>query len=462
MKRLRTLIGSGLLALFLCPAAGAEGEEGAWDTYTGYWDDWIERLEPLDLYGLTSQLPQGVFGIKWEWNTRKAAGRFDAHRRRTPILEPLEIGDDEENPDLALDLGASGGGGGITMQFSYGITDPLDFYFEVGLQRMNVQMRPKLNRLNPELMSALYLVDIMDGYEPINSDWFDENGCVKDEYANEAAAWLLRVLPRLGWPSLMEGDSYPADKGPGKVYDSNGYVLADINLGFSWNYFRNSRWSGALTGRVYLPTGGLAHPNNSLMLGTGPGLDRGTGSFGFSFTKGYDVRLYKYGYWIDIIISAEVSAGYHFKSRRRYPDFPKPTEGGELMLSEVPELQQIFSDMSDLTGKTYEYTPGVGVSAQGGIGIAFLVFDVGCNIGYQYAQEPELNADYRFETMMSVLEMQAAGHYEILRCAAGFNLMPLYIPLQVHYQYEKNIGGRNTLIFSDNHWITLQGYIPTY
>jgi len=118
--------------------------------------------------------------------------------------------------------------------------------------------------------------------------------------------------------------------------------------------------------------------------------------------------------------------------------------------------------MSDLTGKTYEYTPGVGVSAQGGIGIGFLMFDVGCNIGYQYAQEPELDADYYFETMVRNFELQVAGHYEILRCAAGFNLMPLYIPIQVHYQYEKNIGGRNTIIFSDNHWITIQGYLPTY
>ena len=58
--------------------------------------------------------------------------------------------------------------------------------------------------------------------------------------------------------------------------------------------------------------------------------------------------------------------------------------------------------------------------------------------------------------------MQAAGHYEIMRCAAGFNLLPLYIPLQIHYQYEKNIGGRNTLIFDNNHWITIQGYIPTF
>ena len=63
--------------------------------------------------------------------------------------------------------------------------------------------------------------------------------------------------------------------------------------------------------------------------------------------------------------------------------------------------------------------------------------------------------------MVQALELTLAGHYEILRVAAGINLIPFYVPLQIHYQYEKNIGGRNTLFFTDNHWITVQGYFPT-
>lgn len=436
--------------------------EGLFDSYTDYWEEWFARIEKLDLYGVTAQLPQGVFGFKWEWNMRDAVGRYNSHRVRTPILEPIEFGADEDNPDLALDLGASGGGGGITMQFSYGITDPLDFYFELPLQRMRVKMRPKLVRVNPFYLAAINSYAAMDGYPGASADWFDEEGYVKERYANEAAAWFLGYLPHLGRPAMLDESDYHPTKGPGKVYDSNGYVLADINLGFSWNYLRNERWSGALTGRVYLPTGNLAHPNNSLTMATGPGLDRGTGSFGVSFTKGYDVRVYQYEYWFGLILSAEFQAAYFFKSRRRYPDFPKPTEGGNRLLDILDPERMYFPDMSDLTGKSYEYTPGLSAGAQFGVSVSVLMFDAGCNIGYQYAQEPELNADWRFETMVKNLEMQAAGHYEIMRCAAGFNLLPLYIPIQVHYQYEKNIGGRNTLIFDNNHWITIQGYIPTF
>ena len=449
MARVRRLIGVVMLALCLAPVASAEG---FFEKYTNYWDEWFERIVELDLYGLTSQLPQGVFAYKIEWNTRDAVGRFNNHRVRTPILEPITFGGDDENPLLSLDLGASGGGSGITLQFSYGITDPLDFYMEVGLQRMNVQMRPSLGRADP------LLVAIAGG----NPDWFNADGTVKERYAQDAAAWFLDLLPELGRPAMRDPGVWPTDLGPGKEYDSDGYVLADINLGFSWNYHRNSRWSGALTGRVYLPTGGLANPNNSLTLATGPGLDRGTGSFGFSFTKGYDVRLYQYEHWVGLVLSAEVTAGYFFKSKRRYPDFPKPTARGNQLLDMLDPDRAYFPDMSDLTGKSYEYTPGIGAAAQLGFSVAFLMFDAGCSVGYQFSQEPELNADWRFETMVKNLEMQANGHYEILRCAAGANLLPLYVPFQIHYQYEKNIGGRNTMIFGNNHWVTIQGYIPTY
>jgi len=435
--------------------------ESAWERYTGYWDEWFKRVEDLDLYGLTSQLPQGVFGIKWEWNKRDAVGRFDSHRVRTPIIQPIEFGE-EDNPMLSLDLGASGGGYGITMQYSYGITDPLDFYFELPLQKANIQMRPKLQRVDPFALALINSYMTRDNYPTADPAWFNDDGTVKAAYANEASAWFLNYLTHLGRPSLIDDSRYSEELGPGKDYDTGGYVLADINMGFSWNYYRSHRWSGAFTGRVYLPTGSLADPNNSLTLGTGPALDRGTGSFGVGFTKGFDIRLYQYKYWFGLVFSTEFTAAYFFKSHRRYPDFPKPTEGGNALLDMLDPNRQYFPDMSDLTGKSYEYTPGLGVAAQMGLNVAFLMMDAGCSVGYQYMQEPELNADWRFETMVKALEMQAAGHYEILRCAVGINLIPLYIPLQIHYQYEKNIGGRNTLIFDNNHWITIQGYIPTY
>ncbi|MBN2494177.1 MAG: hypothetical protein JXR96_06280 [Deltaproteobacteria bacterium] len=435
--------------------------QGLLDGYTAYWDDWVERLEDMDLYGLTAQLPKGVFAFKFEWNMRNAVGRYNHHRVRTDMVEPIAFGE-EGQEDLMLDLGASGGGGGITMQFSYGLTDPLDFYFELPFQYMNIQMRPKLLKLNPDYLTVINSLLSGTGYPRANPDWFDENGMTLDEFANEASAWFLGYLPRLGRPPMSTSGPYPEDKGPGKEFDSNGWMLADINLGFSWNYFRSARWSGALTGRVHLPTGNTADPNNALTMGTGPAIDQGTGSFGIGATKGYDVRIFRYKHWIDIVASAELTATYYFKSKRRYPDFPAATSDGNAILDLLDKERNYFPDMSDLTGKTYEYTPGVGVDANIGLSISCLMIDFGANLGYSYAQEPELKADWRFEQMVRNLEMQAAGHYEVLRVAAGINLFPFYVPLQIHYQYEKNIGGRYTLIFDDNHWITVQGYLPTF
>jgi len=435
------------------------GAEGFFKKYTDFWDGILEKVIELDLYGVTAQLPQGIFSFKIDWNMRRAAGRYTSHRQRTAMVEPITFGE-EGSEMLILDLGASGKGGGVTMQFSYGVTDPLDFYFELPFQYMDVQVRPKLTKLDP--IAAMLINGFLPaGYPQIDYDWFDENGVTRDEYLNAASAWFVGYLPRLGRPSMGDPDNYPDDLGPGKGYHSGGLVLADINMGFSWNYYRSARWSGAFTGRVYLPTGNIGDPSNSLTFGTGPGIDRGVGSFGVGFTQGYDIRLYQYKHWISLIISAEFTASYFFKSHRAYPDFPKPTADGERLLDMLDPERAYFPDMSDLTGKSFEYTPGFGCGALLQLGISSMIFDVGLGIGYSYAQEPEMNADYRFETMVRNLEMMLAGHYEVFRVAVGVNLIPFYIPLQIQYQYEKNIGGRNTLIFDQNHWVTVKGYLPT-
>jgi hypothetical protein len=446
-----------LVVLYLTPVSA--GEDGFWKKYTDYWDGLLEKVIELDLYGVTAQLPQGIFSVKYEWNMRNAGGRYDSNRNRTPMAPPISFG--EEGSELLIaDLGASGGGGGITMQFSYGITDMLDFYFELPFIYLDVQLRPKLRKVDPgaNLVINSYLPE---GYPQLDPSWFDGQGFAKDEFLNEASAWFLRYLPRLGRPGIGDPDNYPEDLGPGAAYHSNGWILNDINLGFSWNFFRSHRWSGAFTGRVSLPTGNIANPNESLTMGTGPKVDFGTGSFGIGFTQGYDLRVYNYEHWVDIIVSAEFSASYFFKSHRKYPDFPKPTADGNRLLDLLDAERNYFPDLSDLTGKSFGYTPGFGADAMVTLGISSLIFDVGVGIGYSYTSEPEFEADWRFIKMVQALELTLAGHYEILRVAAGINLIPFYVPLQIHYQYEKNIGGRNTLFFTDNHWITVQGYFPT-
>jgi hypothetical protein len=249
--------------------------------------------------------------------------------------------------------------------------------------------------------------------------------------------------------------------GPGKAYHSHGLVLADINCGFSWNFFRNARWSGAFTGRVYYPPGNVAEPNNALTLGTGPEIDRGVGAFGVGMTQNYDLRIFKYKYWVDIILSAEFGASYRFQSHRRYPDFPKPSTLGNSLLDLLDPERAYFPDMADLTGKTYDYTAGFSANAALGLGISVLIFDFSATIGYGYFQEPVLDADPRFETMVRNLEMQAAGHLGAFKLAVGVNLIPFYVPLQIHYQYQQDIDGQNMIFFTKNHWLTIKGYLPT-
>jgi hypothetical protein len=449
-----------LLGMTLFLSAGSAQAKEVWQSYTDYWDEIINKVDSLDLYGITAQVPQGIFSFKMEYNHRRAAGRYNKARQRTAIVEPITFGGDPENPLLMMDLGASGSGGGMTMQFSYGISDFLNFYFELPFQFMEVQMRPSLIQMNP-LARALLNSYTPSDYPVIEQDWFDANGMTLAEYHHQAAEWFLNYLPRLGRPSMNAAGGYPQDLGPGKSYNSNGWVLADINLGFSWNYYRSKHWSGGLTGRMYFPTGGLADPNNSLTLGTGPEIDRGTGALGIGFSKGYDVRLFRYKHWIDVIVSGEFTAAYYFKSKRRYPDFPKPTADGESLLALLDPERMYFPDMSDLTGQAYAYTPGLGCDAKLALGVNFLFFTTSASLAYSYKQEPEINADIRFETMVRNLEMQLAGHYEIMRLSAGINLIPFYIPLEIHYQYEKVVGGRNVLIFDQNHWLTVKGYLPT-
>ncbi len=453
------MLGGLVLGLMLGAVPVRAEEKGAWEQYRNYWDEMLEKVVDLDLYGVTAQLPEGIFGFKYEWNMRDASGRFDSRRVRTEMSPPIAFGE-EGDEILMLDMGVSGGGGGVTMQFSYGITDMLDFYFELPFTQATVQMRPKMSKLAP--FGALLINSMLpEGYPEIDTSWFDQDGNTIDEHLNEASAWLLGYLPRLGRPVAGDPNNYPADLGPGSTYRSNGLVLADINMGFSWNFLRNERWSGAFTGRVYFPTGNIANPNSSLTLGTGPKIDWGTGSFGAGFTQGYDLRLFKYKHWIDVILSAEFSAVYYFKSHRRYPDFPEPTEDGNALLDLLDPERNYFPDMHDLTGKNYGYTPGLGSDAMLTLGLTSLIFDAGISVGYRYASEPELDGDWRFVNMVKGLELQLAGHYEIMRVSAGINLLPFYVPIQIYYQYEKNIGGRNTLIFEHNHWITVKGYIPT-
>lgn len=442
-----------------------EGSEGWLKTYTEFFDGYLDPVLDMDLYGNTAQLPRGVFSFKVEYNRRRAQSRRDDHGGQIDLVRPILLGD-KDNPMLEMDFGAEGQGGGVALQFAYGFTDRVNVYVELPFQYMDIQMRPKLRRLNA-LTAAFINGGLPAGYPAFDLNWLEtpadptKAARVKEEYLNEASAWLMGYMTRLGRPPLGDPGDYREDLGPGKAFHSDGLMLADVNLGLSWNFFRNRRWSGGLIGRLIFPTGNVADPNNSVQLATGADIGRGTGSFGVGFTQAYDLRLFKHKHWFDAILAAEFKGAYYFASSRRYPDFPKPTPDAEAILDQVDPERSFLPDMSDLSGTSYVQTPGFGCDVGLSLMLSSLIFEGAVMLGYAYAQEPELEADPRFKSMVSNFEMQLAGTYNILRVAGGINLVPLYIPLRISYRWEKNIGGRNTLIFDNNHTITIKGYLPT-
>lgn len=409
------------------PDKAADAQDlGAFDRYVRFWEREIDRIMGMDLYGVSSQLPTGYLSVKWQWDMIKAGNRFDGRRKLGPVFQPIEF-DLNGDKQLSVDLDLSGKGGGHTFQFSYGITDPIDFYFEIPFLYMNLAFDPKTaeidsegNRIGPAAAALLG---------------------VTDRKAYSGQDFMCSTLRQLGRPT------------PGQKYKGE-WLLGDINTGFSWNIFRTHRMSGALTMRVFLPTGRVPDPNNNLTYATGPELEAGIGGWAVGFTQGYDVRVFKHSWWLDIIVSTEFSASYAFEQQRRYPtNFvpPDPTAAGLDPVS--------FPDLSRLEG-TFSYTPGWGVDWVAKIGI--MLFGIGLEAGYgvTHSQTPEIKGDPAFVGMVNGLELLGSQTLWAIQVGASISLAPLYIPVDIGFAWRKVVDGTNAIVFDDYYQLVVKGVIP--
>jgi len=404
----------------------------------GWWGRFLDKelteISRMDLFGVTSQLPQGYAYIKWDWGMIEAGSRYNNRRKIGPVMEPIEFrqdtdGDGVEEKLISIDMGLEGKGGGHTFQFSYGLIDALDWYIEVPFTYLNLKFKPKTriiddegNRVAPSLASVL-------GIE--NPKTFNAY-----QFNNE-------LLPTLGRPSL---DTTYTGK----------WLLGDINTGFSWNIYRNHRFSIALTPRVFLPTGHQPSPESNLLWGTGPEMETGMGGWGAGFTQGYDVRLFKYSYWVDVILSAEVAVAYGFPQRREYPtNFPAPNP---LAVALDPTA---FPDLSHLKGK-FGYTPGFSLDAVVQLGVQVAIVGLNAGIGVMHSQEPELDADRDFVQMAKSLELLGTMQQELFQLGASLNLLALYIPMELAFSWKKNISGYNAIVFDNFFQFTLKTYFPIW
>ena len=406
-------------------------DEGFLDRYMRFWEHELEKVVRLDPYGVTSQLPKGYFSIKWQWDLIKAGRRYDSRRHLGPAMQPIEF-ELPTGETAKVDLDLSGRGGGHTFQFSYGITDPLDWYFEVPFMYMNVAFDPSAEVLdgegNPVPLSATTAAML--------------GGRAGRLYT--ADDFICRTLPSLGRPS------------PGLRFKGQ-WLLGDINTGFSWNIFRTPRFSGALTARVFLPTGHRPHPNRNLTYGTGPELEVGIGGWAVGFTQGYDLRLFKHSWMVDIILSTEFTASYAFTQKRKYPtNFPTPGPAAALDAASFPDLSHLRE------GGTFSYTPGFGIDWTVQLGASLFGISFVAGFGVTHSQKPEIVGDANFIQMVDSLELLGSQTMWAIQLGASVTLVPLYLPIEIGFSWRKVVDGTDAIIFDDWWQIVVKAVIPLF
>ncbi len=396
-------------------------------TYRQFWLDEIDRIMEMDLYGVTAQLPAGYLKMKWDYGWMNANRRLDSNGNRGPVLSPLQFGDGE---DLWLDvaLEVSGGGHGHTFQFSYGITDPLDYYIEIPFTAMNLSIDPEVRPINEA-------GDRLGGPLPAILG--------EDPQTYDESAFLYRTFPQVGRPAPATG--YHGD-----------WLIGDINTGFSWNYFRQGRFSAALTPRIYLPTGHIPGPESNLTYATGPQPEIGIGGWGTSTTAGWDLKLYEAGIWSSAVLSTDMTVGYFFRQQRDYPtNFVRPVEGAETLDPSA------FPDLSQLEG-SFTYIPGWNMSWTAQFNISFTLLNLGLAYGTQWSEEPKLIADPDFVSMVEGLELLGAQRRNEFQIGLSLPLLPLYVPANIGIVRRIMVGGRDTLAFDDFWQLTVEGFVPLY
>jgi hypothetical protein len=421
-------------------AAEAEAEaekkpKNAWQRWTKFIDGELEKVGKMDLYGVTAQLPKGYLSVKWDYTQLKAGRRYNSNHDLGPAIAPIKLSLMDPSDTSSLDIGLSGHGGGHVFQASYGITDSFDWYLELPFQYMHTQFDPKV--LNED-----------------GSYWGGSIEAARVQGRNK----LRQLLPAVGRPVV--GLKYDAD-----------WVLADINTGFSWNPWRTERLSTALTARVFFPTGRVADPNNSLLYATGPELDTGLGGWAMGFTNGWDLRIYKYSYWVDIVASSEFTAGYGFKQSRRYPTVIEPddpdaaskrgfTKPSVPSSPEFPDLTKANPEYGTTVTGNFDYTPGWSLSWTGQLNVQLALLGIGFGYGILHAQEPEIQGDYRFIQMAKSLELLGQNTVQAIQVGASISLLPLYIPVDIAFQWRKMVDGYNAIVFDDYWNIIVKTYIP--
>jgi hypothetical protein len=280
----------------LTPAAPHTEKPGPWTRWTTFLKSEGERILATDPYGASFQLPKGYLKFGYKWASLHGDSRFDNDGHLGPVIPRLQF-QVAGQTQLSVDFGVAGHGGSHTFDVGYGILDNLGWYATIPFNYMSVQTNLQVNAVD-------------DQGNHIGSAAASLLG-VTDRKAYGPANFVYQTLPQLGRPPL--GSSFLGM-----------WLLGDVDTGVAWNYFRNARLSGALTGHLFLPTAHIPPPERDILYATGPELEAGTGGWGVGATQTYDVRLYR-SQWVQVVAGGDLSAVYHFPQERPYPtNFIKP------------------------------------------------------------------------------------------------------------------------------------------
>lgn len=380
------------------------------------WLKYYEKLalEELDLWGNSATIPQGFLVPMFGWGTMRPYGRFDENRELVPLLPVLSFPDPwgSRGKFLEFDFNIKGRGNAYFLSAMYGITDRLMAGISTQFVVMEVMIKPEFT---PGTIDKLGIATLDDFY---------------------------RLMEELGRPR------------PKTRYKTEGVDWGDTILSTTWNYYRTSWFSTAITGNINVPTAHQADPNKNLIFGLGPDIDTGYGAWGVGATIPFDFRAPKLVKWASFSITGE--GFYFFPAKRKSPDFlPIDQDVRDYLESQKVEMD-LFQDLTDMD-EYYYYTPGPWAAVSAGFGIGPL--SIAYRHGWGWSAKFESNSP-GFEKMVDYIGLAGEGDDGKIIASLSIPLTPIYIPALAQLRFIYVTDGRNTIVFRDQYGAGIGFFVP--
>jgi len=305
---------------------------------------------------------------------------------------------------------------GYDIKAAFGITDPLDVFIEVPLQKRDMRLKTHFVPGTCSRIGVRNVEQLYDLYE-------------------------LMGRPR-----------------PAMTYKSKSLEMGDLVLGAVWNFHHGEMLSTSVEGRLALPTGKRADPNQALIYGLGPQVDIGTGSYapGLSFNGDFRPPLP----WKLLILSLDLDYDYRIKGMHRAPRYLEPNEQALAYLPEMSFFDRLFPDLSGLDD-FYYVTPGSRVHGRIMAYVDGVYVTFGLGYDHEWEQEPVIDSDSApFEEMLDVLGSYRETELRQTVAAIECPLYQLKIPAMVRFEAYFPIFGRNGFRFENQYRTDVAFFVP--